>query len=330
MTSRIAVIVGIDLYEHYKRLYGCVNDANSVKSVLERHDDGSLNFECKLLTGSSQTNPITKFQLRDSLSQLFMANVDYALFYFAGHGDITATDTYLLTSDSRRSDDGISLTEILQMANDAAKKIRSRNRAIVLDCCYSGSAGTPPVTGELALLSQGLTILTASTAEQYSTEQDGRGLFTSLFVDALTGSAASITGHITFGSIYAHVDQSLGKLGQRPVFKTNVHEFVPIRTVRAPIALADLKRIAEFFPSDEYPFPLNPSFEPEVKGRGPGMPPPDPRNTEKFRILQAYNRINLVVPVDAPHMWHAAMEYKSCKLTPLGMHYRRLVQNGRI
>jgi hypothetical protein len=44
-------------------------------------------------------------------------------------------------------------------------------------------------------------------------------------------------------------------------------------------------------------------------------------------ILQKYNRVNLVVPVNAPHMWHAAMESKSCRLTVLGEHYRRLVES---
>lgn len=61
-----------------------------------------------------------------------------------------------------------------------------------------------------------------------------------------------------------------------------------------------------------------------------GMLPPDIENTRKFVILQKYNRVNLVIPVDAPHMWHAAMQSKACKLTVLGEHYRRLVEKGRI
>jgi hypothetical protein len=60
------------------------------------------------------------------------------------------------------------------------------------------------------------------------------------------------------------------------------------------------------------------------------MPNPIPENTRKFAVLQNYNRLNLVVPVDAPHMWHAAMESKGCKLTVLGEHYRRLAERGRI
>ena len=52
--------------------------------------------------------------------------------------------------------------------------------------------------------------------------------------------------------------------------------------------------------------------------------------TAIFAILQKYNRVNLVVPIRAPHMWHAAMEGKACTLTTLGEHYRRLVAEGMI
>lgn len=60
------------------------------------------------------------------------------------------------------------------------------------------------------------------------------------------------------------------------------------------------------------------------------MPLPNPENTRKFAILQKYNRLNLLVPVDVPHMWNAAMESKGCRLTALGEHYRRLVEKNRI
>jgi hypothetical protein len=76
-----------------------------------------------------------------------------------------------------------------------------------------------------------MTILTASTEKQYASEQNGSGVFTTLFVDALDGAASNIVGEITPGSVYAHIDQSLGAWEQRPVFKTNVTEFVSLRTV---------------------------------------------------------------------------------------------------
>ena len=42
---RKALIVGIDYYQNVSQLYGCVNDSYSVKSVLERNSDGTLNFD---------------------------------------------------------------------------------------------------------------------------------------------------------------------------------------------------------------------------------------------------------------------------------------------
>ncbi len=323
---RIALIVGINYYEHGGSLYGCVDDAHAVQAVLARHGDGSVNFDCKMFTGTGPTDRVERSLLKDNVEELFKAQADIALFYFAGHGHIEATGGYLLATDSCRGDEGLSLSEVLALAN----KSPARNKIIILDSCHSGIAGTPPVAGELASLSEGLTILTASAADQYATEENGRGVFTTLFVDALHGGAANLTGDITPGSIYAHVDQSLGAWEQRPIFKTNVRQFVSLRKVNPPISLDDLRRITEFFPQRGFEYKLDPTFEPELKGRDPDMPPPDPENTRKFALLQRYNRLNLVAPVDAPHMWHAAMQSKSCKLTVLGEHYRLLAEKQRL
>lgn len=323
---RIALVVGINYYEHGNPLYGCVDDAHAVQAILARHGDGSVNFDCKLLTGTGPADRVDRNELKDAVSDLFKTKAEIALFYFAGHGHIEATGGYLLATNSARGDEGLSLSDVLTLANASP----AQNKIVVLDSCHSGIAGTPPTAGNLAALSEGLTVLTASTADQYATEENGRGVFTTLLVDALHGGAANLTGDITPGSVYAHVDQSLGAWEQRPVFKTNVRQFVSLRRVPPPIELDELRRITEFFPASGSEFQLDPTFEPELKGRDPGMPAPDPENTRKFAILQRYNRLNLVVPVGAPHMWHAAMQSKTCRLTVLGEHYRRLVGKQRI
>ena len=323
---RKALIVGVNYYQHGPSLYGCVNDAISVKDVLERHEDGSINFDIKLVTAAESDDAISRGDLKDDVAELFKGDSEIALFFFAGHGHIGTTGGYLLASDSRRGDEGLSLTDILILANES----KAQNKIIVLDSCHSGIAGTPPTSNTEAWLSDGLTILTASTEEQYATEKDGRGIFTTLFVDALRGVAANLVGDISPGGIYAHIDQSLGAWEQRPVFKTNVRKFVSLRKVSPSISLSDLQRITEFFKNDGFRYPLDPTYEPERSGNEEGVPPPIAENTEKFAILQKYNRVNLVVPVDAPHMWHAAMQSKSCGLTVLGKHYWRLVQKGRI
>lgn len=323
---KIALIVGVNHYSSGGVLYGCVNDAYSVKSMLERNFDGSINFDCKLMTASSDSDAIERGELKDAIEKLFTTKAEIALFYFAGHGHIEATGGYLLASDAKRGDDGVALNEILALANSSP----ATNKIIILDSCHSGIAGNPPTIQDKALIAEGITILTASTSDQYASEINGSGVFTSLLVDALSGSAANILGDITPGSIYAHIDQSLGGWEQRPIFKTNVRNFVSLREASPSISIEDLRKIKEFFPVAGYEFNLDPTFEPELKGRDEGMPLPLEEHTEIFSILQKYNRLNLLKPVDAPHMWNAAMESKSCKLTALGEHYRKLAENNRI
>lgn len=323
---RKALVVGINYYAHGSSLFGCVDDAHGVKSILERHSDGSVNFSVKLLTGTGSADQVMRSDLRGSIDEVFKGDSEIALFYFSGHGHMDVTGGYLIASDSKAGDEGIPLNDILVFAN----KSPAKNRIVVLDSCHSGIAGAIPSVPSSAELKEGMTILTASTAEQYATEKNGAGVFTSLFVDALGGGAGNLVGDVTPGSVYAHIDQSLGPWDQRPVFKTNVKSFVSLRKVQPPISLQELQRIIEFFPAPGSEFKLDPSFEPERNLNDRDLPLPDPKNTEKFAILQKYNRINLVVPVGAPHMWHAATQSKSCKLTVLGEHYRRLVEQNRI
>lgn len=314
---RKALIVGIDHYDHVSGLHGCVNDAHAVKAVLERNSDGTVNFNAMLLTGTGPGDKVLRHTLREKIKALFQDQSEAALLYFAGHGFLESTGGYLVTTDTRTGDDGIPLAEIMDFAN----KSPARNKIIILDSCHSGVTGDHH--GKISELSDGLTILTASTAEQYASEENGSGVFTTLLVDALSGAAGNLVGDVTPGSVYAHIDQSLGPWEQRPVFKTNVKSFVSLRKVQPPIALQDLQRITALFPAPGHLFKLDPSFEPESDA-------PDPANTEKFQVLQKYNRVGLLVPVDAPHMYHAAMEGKSCRLTVLGEHYRRLVDKGMI
>ena len=324
---RKALIVGVNYYEHTSGLYGCVDDAHSVKAILERHGNGSINFGSpKLFTGTGPTDAVGRGELKDAIEELFKGDSEIALFFFAGHGHIESAGGYILASDAKRGDDGVSLADVLTLANKSAAK----NKIIILDSCHSGIAGTHPQASDQAILSDGMTILTASTADQYATEKNGSGVFTTLLVDALSGAACNLVGDISPGSVYAHIDQSLGPWDQRPVFKTNVKNFVSLRKVQPQLGLSELQRITEFFPTPGHEYALDPSYEPEDDGRKADMPRADPNNTRKFAILQKYRSVILLVPVDAPHLWHAAMQSKSCKLTVLGEHYRRLVEAGRI
>lgn len=323
---RKALIVGIDYYSNFSRLNGCVNDATNVHRILSRNFDNSVNFTSYLFTSKDEASPIKRKDLRLRIQELFSGDSDIALLYFAGHGHIESTGGYILASDDSSGDEGIPLSEVIVFAN----KSKAKNRIIVLDSCHSGIAGSSSSNASSAELTEGTTILTASTAEQYATEEDGSGIFTTLFVDALSGAAGNLVGDVTPGSIYAHIDQSLGPWDQRPVFKTNVKSFVSLRKVEAPISLRDLQQIVNLFPNPGFEFKLDPTFEPERHSGDYTLPPPNPANVETFSILQTFNRTGLLTPVGEKHMWHAAINSKSCKLTVLGEHYRRLVATGRI
>jgi hypothetical protein len=316
---RKALIVGIDHYEHIGNLGGCVNDAHEVKAMLDRHADGSVNFGTKLVVGTGPGAVITRVELKDAVRELFADDTDVSLFYFAGHGYIESTGGYLCGGECKTGDDGLPLSDIMSFANSSP----ARNRIIILDSCYSGALGDSHANKQISEIADGMPILTASTKGQYAAEKNGSGLFTGLLVDALGGAAANLVGEVTPGSVYAHIDQSLGSWSQRPVFKTNVKTFVSLRTVQPPLPLADLRRIAEFFLDAGHEFALDPSYEPE-------HPSADANNNAIFAILQKYNRVNLAVPVGAPHPYHAAIESKTMKLTALGEHYRRLVAAGLI
>jgi hypothetical protein len=323
-----ALIVGINHYASISRLHGCVDDARRVAGVLSRHGNraGMPNYACNVITAEDQFKTCTGERLRSEIQELFAHPGDAALLYFAGHGRVEETGGYLLGSDAKANDTRVALHDIVTMANQSPVK----NRVIVLDSCHSGVAGNLPLGDKPVVLTEGMTILTAATEKQYATEESGSGLFTGLLVDALEGGAANLIGQITAASVYAHIDQSLGGWEQRPVFKTNVQSFEPLREVEPLIEPSELRLLTEFFPKDDLLFDLDPSFEPRDEGRTDAMPRANPVNVKRFESLQRYNRLGLLVPHDAPHMWHAAMESKACKLTPLGRHYHRLVRKGQI
>jgi hypothetical protein len=179
-------------------------------------------------------------------------------------------------------------------------------------------------------ISDGVTILTASTAEQYAVEENGSGLFTGLLVDALNGAAANLLGDVTPGSVYAHIDQSLGPWVQRTVFKTNVKKSISLRKTEPPIDLEALQELTKHFPTPDHQFQLDPSYEPKRSSDERNDPAPDPAKNAVFATLQQCVKVNLVRPIGVEHMWNAAMESKPCVLTALGRHYWNLVARGLI
>lgn len=314
---RKALVVGINDYATAP-LMGCVNDAMSIGSVLEKNGDGSPNFDVKTLLGPPRN--VTRSLLRSEITSLFAGDADVTLLYFSGHGLLKSNSGYIVTTDYESFDEGIPMDEILKIANAS----QSKDRIIIFDCCFSGNLGNAGASSDLtAQLGEGLTILTACHNGEVSIEKNGRGVFTSLIVDGLQGGAADIRGNITPGSLYSYVDEALGAWDQRPIFKTNITRFTPLRKIPPKIPLSTLRKLIEYFPTPTDFHQLNSSYE---------FTEADAilENVAIFKNLQKFAAVNLVVPVDEEHMYFAAMHNKACKLTAMGYQYWRLIKENKI
>jgi Caspase domain len=326
-----ALVVGIDKYAE-SPLAGCENDAVAVGTILRKNGDGSPNFSVILMTSDSAE--VNTENLSAAINKLFEGDADTVVFYFAGHGFVDAKTKagYIVTQNGKLGAWGITLADIVAQANAAYPRIKST--VIVLDSCQSGAAGEIQVLGDtdVAAIGTGVTILTACRRDGTASEIDGHGLFTSLFLEGLQGTSSDIIGRITPASIYTLIDQTLGAWEQRPLYKANVQSFVTLRLVAPKVPIDTLRQLPEFFPNAVDTFSLDPSCEPD---RGEETEkfahiPVDRTKERQYRQMQSLNRHGLVIPVDQPHMWHAAVYSTGCKLTALGAHYRRLAETNHI
>src|ERR1700683_4074417 len=111
-----ALSVGINAYISAP-LTGCINDAVSLGGILETHGDGSPNFSVKTILDVK-----TKSELKSLIVELFSGEADTALFYFSGHGFLNELGGYIVTPDYKHYDEGISMEDILLLANKSRIK----------------------------------------------------------------------------------------------------------------------------------------------------------------------------------------------------------------
>jgi len=315
---RRALLVGIDDYESAP-LSGCVNDARRMEELLSRHDDGRVNFDTQLLTSDGEL--VTRASLRESIQGLFADPADVALLYFSGHGTENDLGGYLVTSDATLYNEGVSLGDVLTLANRAT---HISEVAIIIDSCHSGWLGAVPAVDNMqASLREGLSILTASRSSQPSLERGDAGVFTELVAGALAGGAADILGNVTVAAVYAYVDQALGAWDQRPLFKSHVSRMLSLRSAKEAIDVKILRRLPEWFADAADEFPLSKRHEHTTE-------PHDSEAEGIFRSLQRCNRVKLVEPVGSEDMYFAAMQETGCRLTALGRYYWKLARARRI
>ena len=208
---RKALVIGVNYYCTAGCLKGCVPDAYSINAMLKQHADGTKNFDISLHAAVDEASKITRKQLKSYIELLFDDDSDIALLYFSGHGHIEMVGGYIATSECTTGDDGLPLHELLTIVNNS----KAKNKIVILDTCHSGQMGDVSVNSNIAYIAEGVTILTASSKSQPAIDEGDGGRFTKLLVDALGGAAANLLGDVSPGSVYAHIDQSLGAVSGR-------------------------------------------------------------------------------------------------------------------
>lgn len=318
--NKRALLVGIQDYDYAPPLFCCAEDARAMADVLGRHADGSLNYECLALTSDEQR--ITEAELRGKVRELF-ADVagGEVVFYFSGHGVVTDAGGHLVTQDGQANDQGYPMSELLQIANRSGVT----SVLIILDCCHSGSiggAGGDHYQNQV-LLSEGVTILAASSPQQESREGLEHSLFTELVLDALNGGAADIRGNVSAASLYGYVEQSLGAWQQRPMYKSNARRLNPIRHCEPAVSDQLLRQLPGLFASPQTEIALDPAFEHT-------SPSAEAAKVAMFDQFKALRDARLLKTAGGEDLYYAAIGSGAVKLTPLGRFYWQLVKNRRI
>lgn len=318
-----ALIVGIDHYDNVSSLTGCVPDATAIEDVLARNADGSVNFECRLLT-SPGPKAVTKVFLRQQWRELFQDFRGDVLFYFSGHGTPTDVGGYLVTQDGVQDDPGLPMDDVVTMANRSP----AETVLLILDCCFSGLVGNPSAlqgdgVENRALLREGVTILAASRPTQASIEVGGHGVFTNLVLGALRGGAADVRGQVSAASVYAYAEAALGAWEQRPLYKSHAAHLNPVRLCHPKVPDALLRELPKYFPSPHDAYRLDMTFE-ETNGAAV------PENVAVFKKFKRLQIAGLLTPRSGDDLYWTAERSGYVELTELGAFYLHLVNNGRL
>lgn len=138
--ERYALIIGNDRYDNFQDLTTAEIGAKTVSDVLTNR----YGFKTTLLTNAKRRDIMLAFA---QLQRQLKSN-DYVLIYYAGHGQLDASDeqvTYWLPVDAGSADvhlaaDGIKSTWI----TNEVRAMKARHVMIIADSCYAGAMVRPP------------------------------------------------------------------------------------------------------------------------------------------------------------------------------------------
>lgn len=228
--NKVGLVIGNNYtrWNKEKQLKFAVADAQKIKEILENKDICGYDEVIYLQDESSKTvlNKIEKtFQRPD---------IDLVFIYFSGHGKKDTENTlYLLFNDTEEG----SLVSSALSFDDISKCIRKstsrKSVIIVLDCCYSGTAGIrdSDVMEALKIEGSGSGIIvltsTGSTGSPTAREDEnlGHGIFTYYLIEGLEKGYANKDndGNISVDDLYTYAfGETKKRCSQSPQKKANI------------------------------------------------------------------------------------------------------------
>lgn len=200
-SQRIALAIGINEYNTLSRLRSAVIDAGKISARLRAAGYDQV----LVLSDAALGHPPTKKDIVDAMNALRMSltvPVDELVFFFAGHGFETETDTILCPSDyiAEKSESFITLNSEIIAWTDSVNADKSY---VLIDSCRSrtpagkGVAATPLYSGTRG---RNLMVLTAAAYDSGSYEStDGSGgYFTRVLLDSLDAGDPTVAGILKY------------------------------------------------------------------------------------------------------------------------------------
>jgi hypothetical protein len=210
-----ALIVGVNNYIDSEPLRYAVNDATSVKELLEKmYDQKDI-----ILIADSLESRFTP------LGNNILANIeilsktaeedDNIFFYFAGHGRDVNGEPALLSSDYR-DEVGLKASIRIEDVKKTFEESKAKFKLLILDSCHSGAEKGREKSGYMSRsmfdaisdVPEGFVIISACDLNQISFEDEKleHGVFTSYLLEGLEGKAdANGDKEVTVHELYDYI-----------------------------------------------------------------------------------------------------------------------------
>jgi len=211
--KRYAVLIGNGSFPNEPRLHPLrcpPSDVEGMKRVLTDPARGAFDTVTALCDRTSQ-------EVRVSIHETLLAagRDDLVLLYYSGHGKPNLNGSlHLTTSDTTLK--LLAATSVpVASIRDSINESSCRRIFLILDCCFSGSAGQAFLKGgvedqlQLVARGSGIYMMSASTASETAEEKEGDrfSLFTKHLIDGLERGVADQDGDgvVTADELYRHV-----------------------------------------------------------------------------------------------------------------------------